>query len=536
MTRRRNTESVSFAEVWEDLRADYNMAKSTRFRRRRGGLPVVGGGADYHYRCEADYLRMLELARDFDRNDSIVGQTVQRAIDNILQDGFALDPDTGDSGLDAELKARWNEWAEDEDACDVAGERTFWDIEETCLRSAFVDGDICVLPNRDTGGLELVEAHRLRTPRNTKRNVVHGILLDERRRRLEYWFTKEDLDPHRALARVSDTKAYPVRDEDGHRQVFHIYTSKRASQTRGITVFAPIVDLLAGVEDLGFAKLIQAQTVSCFAIFRQRELGMQIPSGDPKKGAQTTDTLTDGSTRLIEGLHAGLEVKGAPGEKFVGFSPNVPNPEFFPHIKLLLTLIGINLGLPLVLVLLDSSETNFSGWRGAVDQARLGFRRCQRRVKGRLHRPVYRWKLRQWGADDSDLARRIANPDGSVDIFKHRWRTPRWPYIEPLKDASAALLRRRNAMTSARRQHGEEGEDYGEIRREIIEDNAAMIEDAHLKAEELKRKHKGLQVTWREIACLPTPDGVTITIPVSGEDDGGRRSGRSERQTEGAQR
>ena len=108
-------------------------------------------------------------------------------------------------------------------------------------------------------------------------------------------------------------------------------------------------------------------------------------------------------------------------------------------MRLILTLIGINLGLPLVMVLMDASETNFSGWRGAVDQARLGFRQNQKRLINRFHKPVYLWKVRQWMAEDAALRRAAARSD--VNIFAHRWNPPTWPYIQPLQDATADLLR-----------------------------------------------------------------------------------------------
>ena len=41
-----------------------------------------------------------------------------------------------------------------------------------------------------------------------------------------------------------------------------------------------------------------------------------------------------------------MELFGFPGESLKGFSPNVPNPEFFQHAKLILTILASNLDLP----------------------------------------------------------------------------------------------------------------------------------------------------------------------------------------------
>ncbi len=506
---RRRTDIPTLAESFEGLRSDYAAAKSSRFRRRRTGVSAAGSGADFHYRTEAQYLRMMEYARDMDRNDAIVGQVVDRAVSNTVQDGIILDTQTGDDGADKELTARWDDWATDADRCDLAGELTFWEMEQLVLRQVFVDGDLLALPNR-SGALELVEAHRLRTPNNTKRNVVHGVLLDPNsRRRLQYWLTKENVDPNRAISRVADIKQYDARDENGYRQVFHIYTGKRISQTRGVTAFAPIFDAAGMFEDINFATMVQRQMVACFAIFRERDIGVSFAE-DTQHGQRTAETLADGSSRMVEGIGPGMEFAGLPGEKLSMHSPQVPNPEFFPHMKLILTLIGINLGLPLVMVLMDASETNFSGWRGAIEQARMGFRNNQRRLRNRFHRPVYLWKVRQWLAEDPAL--RTAAAKSTVNVFKHQWNSPTWPYIQPLQDASADLLRLRNGLISGRRRAAERGIDYDALSTEICEDNAKMIRKAHETAEQLNKDLPGLSVTWREVASLPTPDGVKISL------------------------
>jgi len=516
MRRRRRQEPTSVFDAYEGMRADYAAARSNRFRRIRSGIPSSGAHADYHYRNDSDYLRMMEYARDFDRNDANVGYIVNRAVTNILQGGIKLDPATGDPGLDADLLAHWKAWAIDPEQCDRAGEHNFNSQVRLALRQMFVDGDVCFLPDREEGALEAVEAHRLRTPTNTSRPVVHGVLLNKYRRRLEYWFTKEDVAPSKTVRLVSDMRPYPVRDNKGYRQVFHVYNPRRISQTRGVTAFAPVFDKMGMLEDIEFAKLVQQQVVSCFAFFREREIDFSGGT-PPTMGDTATETLSDSTTRTVEGVAPGMEVTGAPGEKLQGFSPSVPNPEYFPHIKQILTTIGNNLGLPLVLVTLDASETNFSGWRGAVDQARIGFREMQQRLIERLYRPTYVWKLRQWHADDSAI-RRAAMRSG-IDVFAHNWNPPTWPYIEPLKDAQADSHRLENGLISPRRLHAERGQDWDDVAAEIVEDRAIIISLAIAKADEINGQSVNAGVTWRDLAALPQQKAQPAK-PMKEDDDG----------------
>ena len=513
MKRSNPKEPESLAEGFDSARSDYNAIRSSRFRRRRIGVASAGSGADFHYRSQADYMKLLEQARDFDRNDAIAGQTVERAVTNIIQQGFTIDPQTGDKGADQIIADRWAEWSIDADQVDLAGELNFNDMENLIPRQTFVDGDHIVLPNIE-GPLELIEGHRLRTPSGTRKNVVHGVLLNERRKRLQYWFTKEDVSPMATVKLVGETTPFDARDAEGNRQVFHIYNPKRVSQTRGITAFAPIFDCLGMFEDINFARLIQQQVVSCFAIFRKRDATFQAGNvtETAKRGSESTDQRADGSSRELTGIGPGMEVAGEIGETLEGFSPNVPDPQFFSHVKLILTLVSINLGLPLNLLLLDPSDTNFSGWRGAMDQARIGFRRNQQWMISKFHRPVYIFKVRQWLSEDSAL-RSIAN-QSKVKIFRHRWNPPSWPYIEPLKDAAADLLRRRNCMISPRRQQAERGRDYNEVTIETIEDNSFAIKAAKTEAAKINKEFSKdeQKVHWRELYSAPSSAGVKITI------------------------
>jgi len=505
----RPEEVESLADAMESLRGEYSAARSNRFRRTRLGISYQGSGADYHYRDENDYLRLLEFARDLDRNDLVAGALATRAVDNTVQTGFRVDAKTGSDELDLALWELWEEWSRDAEQCDAMGELTFGAMERLVFRESLVDGDIVALPLHD-GRLQLVESHRVRTPSGTKKNVVNGVLLDNRRRRLEYWLTKDDIDPSQALRLVSDVIPYPVRDGDGNRILFHVYNPRRASQTRGVSAFAPIFDAVGMLDDTHFARLVQQQIVSCFAIFRQKELGWNAlnPSGGTGEVSSETWPSALGTIRTLQGIAPGMEIEGRPGETLSGFSPNVPNPEFFQFDRLILTLIGMNLGIPLIIALMDASETNFSGWRGAFDQAKLGFVANQVGQIDRFESPAWRWKVRQWLAGSTAL-RKMAGVTG-VNAFGHKWVAPRWPYIQPMEDAQADAFRMQTGLASPRRVHAERGQDWETIVEESIADNAYAIRAAKREAAEINKEFAEERVSWRELIALPVPEGVTV--------------------------
>lgn len=168
--------SKTHATPLSGLRQDYEIAnQGGRFRRPRKGVTGVGTTGDYHLNSETKWLYAIEYANDLDRNDCFAGMCVDRLIDNVLHDtGLQPDPDSGDENADMMLKRLWNEWASDENACDMAAEMTFSQIERVVLRGCFVSGDIIPIGN-ESGALEIMEAQRLRTPTNSKKNIVFGI-------------------------------------------------------------------------------------------------------------------------------------------------------------------------------------------------------------------------------------------------------------------------------------------------------------------------------------------------------------------------
>ncbi len=514
--RRKIEREATLADNFSGLKSDYNAAKNTQYRKRLTGVNPMGSGADYHYRTQTDFLRMIELARSIDRNDPVLGQGVTRVVENVLQDGITVDPQTGSEDLNAELKGRWVDWSTDPRQAHKGKEFDLLELAGKVLRSRMIDGDSFVLPTTD-GSVEIIEGHRCRTPNRTKKNVVRGVMLDQHRRPLQYWFTKDDLDPL-ANVKVGDIRAIPAWDKDGNRQVLHIKNPQRVSQTRGVTVLAPIIDQLGMHDDIQFAKMVQQQVASCWAVFRIRAEAQIRGGADQQTGSRSTDTMSDGVNRTLEGLSPGMVIDGEEGEKLEGFSPNIPNAEFFQQAWMILQIIAANIGIPAHVLLLDPSKTNFSGWRGAIEQARIGFRCSQQFMVSKFYRPLYEWKVRQWLAADEAL-RKLAAPN-DVFVMRQIWHPPTWPYIEPSKDAKADKTRLDELMISPRRYQNERGRVWADVANEIVEDNGMLVELAINRADKINTAHPDAELDWRElIGGEPKAEPEPAAEPVEVDDD-----------------
>lgn len=511
------------------LRADYDGARDSRFRRRRTGVSGTGRSADYHYRQEGDYLKLMELARDLDRNEPVIGQLLNRAADNIVQQGFTLTPCTPDEAFNDEVKLAWQEWSSDPEQCDEAGEFTFAYREWINTRQTLLDGDVFDLAMA-SGRLSGVEAHRCRKPSGSRdKSVIHGVKLGKYRRRLQYWFTKDDLGPLDQLKNMDEVTPIDARNSQGQRQVFHVYRPHRYSQTRGVTSLAPVFDYLGVGGDLVFATLVRHLIANCVVFLRQKNADFSEAGESPATGEVSTQELSDGSSRVLQGIAPGMDIEARKGETISGFSPGLGDPQFEPLLFYVLSVVGANLGMPLIMVLLDFTKSTFSGWRGAMDQAKLGFRNRQKMLVDRYHTPVYRWKLGHF-LDNSPALRKRAKALGPA-AYWHTWQPPSWPYIEPLKDAGADLLLESNGMSSMRRIQAEKGIDNDDLQDEIIADRVKGIRKAKTAASALNAEFSGEDpVHWRELLPLPVSEGVKVNITAGGDEpaaagDGARDKG-----------
>ncbi len=497
-----------------EVRAEYDAARyrSNRFL-RQVSLPVNGASADYHIRNQRWFLTMVELARHFERNEPLIRQAVRRLVCNVNVGGMQLDPDTGDPEVDEHLRSRWQEWSSQPSVCHAAGKLTFEQMADLGLARVVIDGDFFALPLRD-GTLQTLEAHRCRTPDRARRDRgVCGVILDNRARPVAYTFTREPVDPNEQV-RVADVRRVPAVDADGNRLVFHVYNPERFSQTRGITALAPVTTVLGMRDDLDFAMLVKAQVSACVAFFRERELGSMASSDGSELGEQTSSTWADGTGFTQTSLHPGMILQGEPGEKLSGFSPSIPSEPYFEHVRLLLTYLAVNLDLPLIVLLLDAREANFSSYRNVIDQARATYGKIQSWFASQFHAEVYRWKVRQWLLNDPEL-QAFARTKSVADLMRHRWNPVGWPYIQPVHDATANLLELANGMTSPRRFAAKRGTDWVVLAREIVEDRAFAIRLAAEAARQLSDE-LGVDVHWRDL--IPTPTAQGIRLALSGDE------------------
>lgn len=460
----------------------YNAARTSEYRHDVGGL---GGTADAHYAWGMDLWRIRELVRELDRNDPLLGQLVDRGLDNILGAGLVVDPQTGDEDLNTILGDLWKDWADNPDACDYSGKFTIDEMERLGLRHAWIDGDCFVLLDDKTRKIRLEEGDRFVSGSYSGRpNVIEGVVLEDGSNRpLQYLFAKlRPMERKYNFSLAARSTMEMVELPAG--SVIHVYFPKRVTQTRGVSAFAPVIGEVSLVQDVEFARLVKLQVSSCIAGF----ISSENPNTFNFGGTQDETSDFDNTTNLEFGeMTPGMIGRLLAGDKFTGFSPGVISKDEGEFVESLIRRVGLAIGLPIEIALLTTKETSFSGFRGVVEQYKITARVIQARYKRLFRSRVYRWKVQQWV--DDGLVPNVPT------IFKHSILTPTWAYIDPEKDARADATRISEGLASPRQVWSERGRDYGDGIKEMAEDAAAYI-----TALDEAAQATGVEgLTWRDL-------------------------------------
>lgn len=438
--------------------------------RKSGRVQPSSGSGDYQARWDLKLLR-AESQR-FDRDNGLYTGTVNRLLDNILGDGFRLQARTANKRTNARLEELWCEWGKE---CEVRGLDDWYDIERMVGRHIIVDGDAAAL-KLDAGTLQLIEAERIDYPATQigKSRVENGVELDPVGRPVAFHICNYRPDG------TVDSKGMRYTADN----VIFIAARNRISQTRGMPLMVPSFPMFHRINDVCDSEAVAWQLLSRLAVAINRKDAAELADLTSTAG---DDTTPPSMASRYHDIGDAIIFNGEPGETVQGIERTLPGADFPESIKAFMRLLGLPIGFPLELMLLDWSNTNYSSARAALLQAYRMLTRWQRMLMRSFHTPVYEWKVKQW------VEAGLIRP--SDDVLEHDWFPPPFPWIEPLKDAEAnALLVDRGYSTYAEVLKGQNRD-----RVDMIDQRALEIREAIATAKAIEEE-TGEKVPWQLFA------------------------------------
>jgi lambda family phage portal protein len=239
------------------------------------------------------------------------------------------------------------------------------------------------------------------------------------------------------------------------------------------------------LDDYIEAIVIGAEVAACFTMF----VKSQSPQSPFVTEAETSGT---GDPVRIAEMEPGGIMQLRPGDEVDGIGAKMPNDQFDAFVTKMLRLIGIDLGLPLEIMSLDFSKTNYSSARASLQQAYLTFKDYQETIIEDWIRPLWRWKVDQWIADG------ILKPDPKqydVKVF-----APGWAWIDPEREINAQIKAMQAGVMTQADAAKLNGDDW--------------LSQAEQRAIEIKKfieiaKGLGPNVDWRDL----TPNDPSAIAP-----------------------
>lgn len=428
------------------------------------------GSGDAHSRY--DRPRLINQSRSFYRDNGLYKGMIDRAIDYMVGPGYSLQVNTDNSNFNKRLEGLWNSW---NFKPEIRGLLLGFETAQMFLREAILCGDIGGIKT-NKGVLQLTEAEQINGGNQSKDGI------DKNMFGVPTGFWVSGYNDHGYLNTKTSRKIEP-------KDFLFMTNPDRPSSTRGVPACQSAFPMLHRINDVCDSEAIAMQLLSRLAVSLTREQADQRSLIDSKVDPAKSGTDTTGQlgARLTE-LEYALIFHARPGEKIEGIEHNIPGKNFGESLRTFLRLLGLPLGLPLEIVLLDWTNSNYSQSRAVLEQAFQSFIKWQKKLEGFYYTPLFEWKLSVW---------KNAGLLGNRKEIPYSWIKPTFPWIDQLKECQAkGMMIDRALMT-----HSEACKSRGQDREEVIEGRKKEIIEAINIAGDIK-KQTGVEVDWKLFAGL----------------------------------
>ncbi len=442
--------------------------------------------------------RMVARSRDLYRNDGWIVGGIMRILDNTLGCDLRLhaSPDYRalqrfDKAFDAVwadeyrkyIEARWRTFAYDVlHFNDVSQQQTIGQQFYLAMSHKLIDGDSLMLaywkPELVGAGgasystcFQVVDPDRLSNPYQMvdTKHLRNGVELDDDGIPVAYHIRRAHQNDWYNSVESMQWERIERRDPDGWQRVFHGYEKKRAGQSRGIGIFAPVIShmkMLAryyGVE-------LQAATLASV-------LGTYVTS--PYDPAQVQDAIDDGSGDLSRyqslrgewhkerpALMGGVRVPTlAPGEDIKQVNAAHPHAEFTPFAQEMQGVFAACTGQTREQVSMDWSKSNYSNLRGALADAFKTVVRRRSEFCTESSTPMYAtWLHEEFDNGDVPLPRNAPRYiEARTEYSRCGWLGPGRGFIDKPKEIQGSAMAMDIGMGTLKRETAElYGEDWEE--------------------------------------------------------------------------
>ena len=423
-----------------------------------------------------DRPRLLAQSRDFYRNNPIYKGMISRAVSYIVGTGFTLQMTSPSDPYNKQVEALWKrDWKRPEVRGLLSGRK----VEAMVMRELLLCGDTGSIKT-NLSLIQLIEAEQIAG----KGLNSDGIEKDSLGRPIKYFVSRY------RQGRINRSTATGISPDD----FLFITDPDRPSSTRGVPPAQAAFAMLHRINDVCDSEAISWQLLSRMAVAIIREDGPELAAAESV--TDPTNKTNDLSTRLTE-LDYALMFHGNPGESIQGIDRNLPGKDFPASIRMFLRLLGLPLGLPLEIILLDWTKSNYSQSRAVLEQAYQMFNDWQISLVDYFLDPILEWKMAQWIAGGELKERKKGG-------LNHTWIAPTFPWIDQLKEVKAYGGKVDRGFAT----HASVLKNLKKDRAEEMDARVLEVKDAIDRSDKIF-EDTGVRVPWEIFAGLEAPKSQT---------------------------
>lgn len=422
--------------------------------------------------------RLIDRSRDLERNNDYqrgfllsLERNVLGAIRNDLRmDCGQMGPGARgsppvwqpDRSASAQIEDAWKEWGK-KGTCTVCGRYSWRDVKRIALRSMARDGNALIRKvrgdaarNRFGFALQLWEIDHLDLQKfDTLRDggeIRFGIEYNSAGRVVAYHLRARHPGDLYSASSPSGQVIRVTAEE-----VYHLFIAERAEQSIGVPWIVSAITRLRQLGAFEEAATIAARLGASKAGFFERE-GTKDGDFEGEGVDDAGRPIMDASPGTFESL--------PPGWKLADWSPEYPNIATGDFRKAMLRGVGTSLGMSYNTLGNDLEAVNFSSARVGLFEEREGWKSIQVFCAENLWEPVFSdWLVASLLSAAINLPiAKLRNFDRPV--FKAR----RWPFIDPLKEITAAKGAIALRLSSRRQFIEESGGDVDDVFHDNLDD------------------------------------------------------------------
>ena len=458
----------------------------------------VSGSGDLHLRLDRETL-IAESDR-MDRDVPVYSAILDRMVDTIIGNGFKLQMKTGRPKLDKEIEKKWAE--EISPQADIRNFNSWQQTQRQIVRAWLAHGDMAALKIEDevvhptigpriSRKLQLFEALQINYPQRFGVDkdgfwVEQGIRLGNRKEFLGCYIAPYTLGGY--ITNLNQT-FYPKE-----KLLFLSGYDMRFSQTRGTPMFQSCMPIIHMLNDVLASEAYSWQVQSRQALTVNAPEGGAL--GDLTSASDASKTNSHDVPVKYQEFDNAMVFYSRDG-KIEGMPRTAPAIHFDKSVLVYLKLIGMKVGMPIEILFLDWSQTNYSSSKAAQELLQRKVTGMREAIASRIHIPFLQWVVRGWAMND-ELDEAIGMDLDDPQLTKHDWIAPAMPWLDLFKESKGWTERLESGQTlhsTMLKQADIDPSEFGEQREQ-------EIRSAIVRVIKLKKDFPDYEVDWRLFAGL----------------------------------